>query len=322
MTAASSAVIAKAVGQVVENGGTATVLCHMRPDADTIGSGLALAVALDRLGVDVEVAYPGPEALPNALAHLPGSHLLVDADEVVGRELTISVDAASISRLGDLGPHLEAAQTSIVIDHHASNAGFADLDFVDPDADCTAELVLRVLDDMGVDIDENIATCLYAGLTTDTGSFRWARPESFRMAARLIEVGIDARGWSRLLFDTHPFAWFGMVSKVLGSAQLDPSACDGQGLVYAVVDRASLAGMSWEESESVVDIVRTAREAEVAAVFKEVDPGTWTVSLRSKSSVDLVPIARSHGGGGHRHASGYSDSGTAAEVIARLRESF
>ncbi|MFT4128198.1 MAG: bifunctional oligoribonuclease/PAP phosphatase NrnA [Gordonia sp. (in: high G+C Gram-positive bacteria)] len=321
MTRASGAAIAALIREVAAGGGAATILCHVRPDADTIGSGLALGLALDRLGIDVEVAHPGPDALPAALGTLPGAKLLVDETDVVGHPLVIAVDAASSGRLAGLAQVVESAEYSVVIDHHASNPGFGDLDFVDPTADCTTVLVLRILDELGTAVDEDIATCLYAGLTTDTGSFRWACPESFRIAARLLESGIDARAWSRRLFDTHPFAWLGMVGKVLESAQLDPDACNGEGLVYAVVDHAGLAGMSWEESESVIDIVRTAAEAEVAAVFKEVNAGQWTVSLRSKSSVDLVPIARVHGGGGHRHASGYSDTGTAREVVARLVDS-
>ncbi len=100
----------------------------------------------------------------------------------------VSVDAASRTRLGELESLFADAETTVVIDHHASNPGFGDLDFVDPHADCTAVLVLRVLDDLGVDLDEDIATCLYAGLITDTGSFRWARPESFRVAARLADA--------------------------------------------------------------------------------------------------------------------------------------
>lgn len=318
---ASSAAVAGTLRRTAESGGAATILCHVRPDADTIGSGLALGLALDRLGVDVEIAFPGPETLPAALGALPGAKLLVDAPSVRGSDLVISVDAASVERLGVLGSHFDAAATSVVIDHHASNKGFGDLKFIDPQADCTAVLVLRILDDLGVDLDSDIATCLYAGLTTDTGSFRWARPDSYRIAARLIDAGVDSRTWSRRLFDTHPFAWLGMVAGVLASAQLDAAACDGEGLVYAVVDRAALSGMSWEESESVIDIVRTTAEAEVAAVFKEVDADSWTVSLRSKKTVDLVPVARAHGGGGHRNASGYSDTGSADEVIARLRES-
>ncbi|MEO9328728.1 DHH family phosphoesterase [Gordonia aurantiaca] len=298
-----------------------TICCHIRPDADTIGSGLALGLALDRRGVYVEVAYPGSEKLPDSLAGLPGSKLLCAPDELVGHRLVVAVDAANLERLDELGAVFTAADTSIVIDHHASNPGFGDIDLVDPTADCTAVLVLEVLDELGVDLDADIATCIYAGLTTDTGSFRWARPQSFRIAARLLETGVDARKWSRILFDSHPFEWFSMMSEVLASAKLVPSACNGEGLVYAIVDQKALAGMSWEESESVVDTIRTARDAEVAAVFKENQPGRWTVSLRSKEVVDLVPIARAHGGGGHRQASGYSDTGTAEEVVARLLES-
>nr|WP_237421715.1 bifunctional oligoribonuclease/PAP phosphatase NrnA [Gordonia sp. SID5947] len=298
-----------------------TILCHVRPDADTIGSGLALGMALERQGVDVEVAFPDTVALPTTLAGLPGSTLLVSAHEVVGHPVVVSVDAASLGRLDSLATVFTAAERSMTIDHHASNSGFGDLDLIDAAADCTAVLVLSVLDELGVEIDDDIATCLYAGLVTDTGSFRWARPESFRIAARLLDAGVDARTWSRNLLDSHPFRWFEMVASVLGGAQLVPEACQGDGLVYAIVGHDLLTGMSWEESESVVDIVRTANEAEVAAVFKETGPSTWTVSLRSKRRVDLVPIAAAHGGGGHRHASGYSDAGTADEVVAHLLES-
>ncbi|MFT4396346.1 DHH family phosphoesterase [Gordonia lacunae] len=317
MSGSSSAAIAATLASAT----AVTICCHVRPDADTIGSGLALGLALDRRGVDVEVSYPGTEQLPASLAGLPGSKLLCSPAQVVGHPLVVAVDAANLERLESLGATFTAAQASVVIDHHASNPGFGDLDLVDPDADCTAVLVLDVLDDLGVELDADIATCIYAGLSTDTGSFRWARPASFRVAARLLETGVDARRWSRILFDSHPFAWFSMMSGVLASAQLVPSACNGEGLVYAIVDQQALAGMSWDEAESVIDTIRTAHEAEVAAVFKESEPGIWTVSLRSKDIVDLVPIARGHGGGGHRQASGYSDTGTADDVVARLLES-
>lgn len=314
MTSATSTAVAAELADV----SAVTILCHVRPDADTIGSGLALGLALDRLGARVEVAFPDTVALPSPLGELPGAKLLVHERDVVGHPVVVSVDAASLSRLDSLTTVFAAAQRTVTIDHHASNLGFGDLDLIDPAADCTAVLVLSVLDDLGVTIDDEIATCLYAGLVTDTGSFRWARPESFRVAARLIDAGVDARAWSRALLDSHPFRWFQMVADVLGGAELVADACDGAGLVYAVVDHEVLSGMSWEEGESVIDIVRTANEAEVAAVFKETAPQTWTVSLRSKRTVDLVPIAGAHGGGGHRHASGYNDSGLADEVVARL----
>lgn len=315
MTAASTAAIADVLG----GASAVTILCHVRPDADTIGSGLALGHALKARGLNVEVAFPGPESLPHALRDLPGAQgLLVDPPALKGHDVTVSVDAAGPDRLGELTPVFDGAVTSIVVDHHTSNRGFGDLDFVDPDADCTAVLILRLIDQLGVPLTADIATCLYAGLATDTGSFKWARPDSFRVAARLLDAGVDGRRWSRALFDTHPFSWLAMVSGVLASATLVPGVCSDGGLVYAVVDRDAMAGMSWEESESIIDIVRTTADAEIAAVFKEIEPSSWTVSLRSKSSVDLVPIARALGGGGHRHASGYSDTGTAAEVVERL----
>ena len=159
----------------------------------------------------------------------------------------------------------------------------------------------------------------------DAGSARDEAAACLRivLAALSIErrVELDGRAWSRALIDSHPFAWFSLVSQVLATARLDPHACNGEGIVYAVVGHDVLSAMSWEESESVIDIVRTAVEAEVAAVFKETAPGEWAVSLRSKRAVDLVPIVAARGGGGHRHASGYSDTGTADAVVARLVES-
>lgn len=295
-----------------------TILCHVRPDADTIGSGLALGQALKRLGADVEVSFPGQTPLPDILRALPGVELLVAAADVVGHDTVVAVDAATVDRLACLGSHLVDAHCSIVIDHHVSNKGFGTIDYVDAGADCTTALVLKVIDRLGIEVDTDIATCLYAGLITDTGSFKWARPASLTVAARLLEAGVDGARWSRILLDNHPFGWLKMVEKVLATATLVPDAFGGRGLVHAVISTDASDGLGWAELESVIDVVRTVSEAEVAAVFKEGVPGEWTVSLRSKSSVDLVPIAQAHGGGGHHRAAGYSESGTPAEVVARL----
>lgn len=315
-TTASTAL--QSIVDVLADADRVTVLCHTRPDADTIGSGLAIAGALRSRGVVVEVSFPGPTVLPAALAELPGAELLVDATEVVGYPTVVAVDCASIHRLEGLSGVLESAQRSIVIDHHASNQGFGTINLVDPTADCTAELVLTIIDALDVPLDLAVATCLYAGVVTDTGSFKWARPKSHRIAARLLELGVDGRTWTRHLLDTHRFAWLSMVADALRSAVLVRDAFDGRGLVYAVVDHASTAALGWEESESVVDIVRTTSEAEVAVVFKEASPGEWTVSMRAKADVDLVPIARAHGGGGHQLACGYSATGSADEVVGQL----
>ncbi|HEY9266524.1 MAG TPA: DHHA1 domain-containing protein, partial [Mycobacterium sp.] len=189
--------------------------------------------------------------------------------------------------------------------------------FVDPSADSTTMLVAELLDAWDKPIDVGVAHCLYAGLTTDTGSFRWASARAHRLAARLVELGVDNAAISRTLLDTHPFAWLPMLSRVLGSARLLGDAVDGRGLVYAVVSHGEFVNARPEEVESIVDIVRTTHEAEVAAVFKEIEPRKWSVSMRSKSA-DLASVASSFGGGGHRLAAGYSSAGTADEVVHAL----
>lgn len=304
------------IADVLATATAVTICCHTRPDADTIGSGLALGMALRRRGTAVQVSFPSPAQLPEPLSGLPGVELLVAPEEVTGTDVVVTVDCASVERIGMLAKHFQAASTQIVIDHHVSNAGYGTVNLVDGDSSCTAELILMVLDAMETPLDADLATCLYAGLVTDTGSFKWGGPQSHRTAARLLEAGVDGREWTRRLLDTHQFLWLTMVSKVLATAVLVPEAFGGAGLVYAVVDQVTAAGMSWEQAESVVDIVRTTAEAEVAVVFKETSPNRWSVSMRSKTQIDLVPVARAAGGGGHRHAAGFATEGTADEVVA------
>lgn len=298
---------------------TVSVICHVYPDADTIGAGLALAQILDHAGKSVEVSFAAPAQLPESLQSLPGGHLLVDP-EAMRRDpdLVVTVDIPSVNRLGALRDLAVSGRRVLVIDHHASNQLFGSANLVDPTADSTTMLIAEVLDAWNKPIDKGVAHCLYAGLTTDTGSFRWASARAHRLAARLVELGVDNATISRTLLDTHPFAWLPMLSRVLASARLLPDAVEGRGLVYAVVSHEEWLDARPEEVESIVDIVRTTRQAEVAAVFKEIEPQHWSVSMRAKS-LDLTSVAGAFGGGGHRLAAGYSATGRTDDVVAALR---
>jgi phosphoesterase RecJ-like protein len=299
---------------------TVSVICHVHPDADSIGAGLALALVLDGDGVDVQVSFATPTTLPESLRTLPGGDLLVPARDMrPDADLVVTVDAPSVNRLGALAEVAAHARELLVIDHHKSNHLFGSANLVDTSADSTTMLVAEVLDAWGKPIDARVAHCLYAGLATDTGSFRWATPRAFRLAARLVELGVDNAALSRDLLDTHPFAWLPMLSRVLGSARLVPDAVGGGGLVYAVVTHQDWLSARAEEAESIVDIVRTTQQAEVAAVFKEIEPDHWSVSMRAKS-FDLSKVAAGFGGGGHRLAAGYSAAGPVDEVVAELQQ--
>lgn len=296
-----------------------TVLCHVQPDADTVGSGLALALALDRRGIPVQVSFAQPDTLPESMRTLPGVNLLVPPERVADEvDLLVTVDCGSRGRLGALGGRLDGARETLVIDHHRSNTRYGRHNLIDESAEATAAVLSRLFDLWGVEIDRDIAHCLFAGLATDTGSFRWVQPGTHALAERLIDTGIDSAAITRRLLDTHPFGWLPMLSSVLGSAQLVPGAVGGLGLVYALVRYEDTAGMGAEEIESVIDIVRTTAQAEVASVFKENEPGVWSVSLRSKSAIDVSVIAGRLGGGGHRFASGYTATGGADAVVSEL----
>jgi bifunctional oligoribonuclease and PAP phosphatase NrnA len=315
---AGSRVDAREAADLLEGAASVGVVCHVYPDADTIGAGLALALVLDHAGKAVQVSFATPAELPESLQSLPGGHLLVAPQDMrQDPDLVVTVDIPSVNRLGALGELADPEREVLVIDHHASNQLFGTANYVDPSADSTTMLVAELLDAWGKPIDIGVAHCLYAGLTTDTGSFRWASARAHRLAARLLELGVDNASISRTLLDTHPFAWLPMLSRVLSSAQLLPDAADGLGLVYAVVAHEEWANARPEEVESIVDIVRTTQQAEVAAVFKEIEPGHWSVSMRAKS-FNLAEVASAFGGGGHPHAAGYSATGSVDDVVQAL----
>ncbi|MBU3751942.1 MAG: bifunctional oligoribonuclease/PAP phosphatase NrnA, partial [Mycobacterium sp.] len=254
------------------------------------------------------------------LYNLPGCDLLVaPADLHRDVELVVAVDASSANRLGELARLTvgRAGREVLVIDHHKSNTMFGTANFVEPQSDSTTMMIAELLDAWGRDIDADVARCLYAGLSIDTGSFRWASASALRLAARLVDAGVDNAAMSRLLHDTHRFGWLPLLSRVLSTAVLLPDAVAGAGLVYAVVGHADWTAHRSEEVESIIDIVRTTHEADVAAVLKEVRPQQWSVSLRSKT-VDLTPVVTGFGGGGHPLAAGYSADGPVGQVVAEL----
>ncbi len=303
------------------------LLAHINPDADALGSALALGLALESRGTEVAVAFAEPASVPASLTGLPGQRLIKSAELVPQHpDLVVALDVNSRGRLGTLGSLLDTAGTSLVIDHHASNTRFGRHHLVEISAESTTVLVAAVLDRMQVPIDRDIASNIYAGLATDTVGFRFASAKAHRLADRLLQAGVNPDELMRPITDLHPFGWLGMLSSVLSNAVLDPTAADGRGLVLTVISADSASGLRPEELDSVIDIVRTAAEAEVAAVLKETGPSRWQVSLRSRPGtcgtalpgVDVAAVAGALGGGGHVRAAGFGFSGTAAEAIAAL----
>jgi phosphoesterase RecJ-like protein len=200
---------------------------------------------------------------------------------------------------------------------------FGSINLVDPAAAATAVLAANLIERLGVPLTEEIALGLYAGLVTDTGSFKFSSttPQVHELAARLIATGIDPGTVSRELYDRAPFTYLSLLAAALDRAKLDRDAAAGLGLVWTTVTRADRAhaGLPLDAVESVIDEIRRADDAEVAVVLKEDDAGVWQASLRSKSKVDVAAVATALGGGGHARAAGFSYSGGADAAIRAIR---
>lgn len=302
------------------------LVCHVNPDGDALGSMLGFALGLRQLGYTrVSASFPEPFVIAEVFRFLPGIDLLIaSADTPTRPDLGISFDAASVDRLGELSTGLAAAADWVVIDHHASNTGFGSVRLVDPEAAATAVLAAELLDRLGVTFDRDIATCLYTGIATDTGSFKFdaTTPEVLALAARLVAAGARPADVAREVFDTRPYAAIRLLGDVLARTELDPTAAGGRGLITAYATEADLArhGQPWHVLEGFMDVVRTAQEADIACLVKPTGPGTWTVSLRSKGGTDVSAVAVALGGGGHRLAAGFTGYGEATDVLAAVRE--
>lgn len=301
-----------------------TLFAHVNPDADALGSALALGRVLQRRGSAVRVAFGEPDSPSEALRALDADGLLVPAEQVPAVPPALVVcDTGSLERLGRLADRVAATADAggpvVLLDHHVANPQYGTLNIVDERAEATALLALRLIDELGGELDRHVAGCLYAGLATDTRSFRAAGAHAHEVAARLLATGISPDAILRPLLDDHPFAWFGVLSEVLSEACLEQDAASGAGLVHATVPWSAVRRLRGEEVDSVIDLLRTTSEAEVAAVLKEIDPGVWSVSLRADSRVDVGRVAAACGGGGHRLASGFTSRAGREAILGEIR---
>ena len=300
--------------------------CHVGPDGDALGSMLGLGTALRARGARVLASWGStPFEVPRAYASLPGLDLLVTADQVPARPaLLVTFDTGSIDRLGSLADRVAGAAQVLVVDHHASNTRFGTVNLVDTDAAATAVLVAELVDRLGLPLTAEVAAPLYTGLVTDTGSFKYAAtsPAVHALAGRLLATGIRHDLISREIWDSQPFTYVQLLGAVCARAVLHGADVGGLGLVSTSIDADDLArhGLGLADVEGVIDVLRTAREAEVAVVLKH-DPqdGLVKVSTRSKGRVDVGAACTALGGGGHRFAAGFTSYDGPEATLAGLR---
>jgi phosphoesterase RecJ-like protein len=251
---------------------------------------------------------------------LPGAESLVPPREFPKEPaVMVTCDVASMDRLAMLAPAATKAATLIWIDHHVSNEGLGTIPLIDPRASSTCEMVWRLVRRMDGEVPLETAICLYAGLVTDTGRFQYeaVTPETLRLGADLREFPFEHTRLVQALYEDNGVPYLRLLGVALERIALEPEA----DLVWSYLTQADLAGAGIRSSETddLIDVVRTAREADVTAVVKQQRDGRFKVSLRSKGGHDVAAVSAAFGGGGHRLAAGYTSRFGLTETIDRLK---
>ncbi len=320
--------VATETDQVVEELRAAEKLLlttHENPDGDALGSLTAMHWILEQIGKD-SVMYMSPEEFPlsHEYRHMTLEGLLGAPPEDIDERTVVFLDCGNIDRmpvdfLQRDGLHI------LNVDHHHDNTRFGTVNLVVPQASCTAEIVLDLAHELGAEITPPIADALYVGLVTDTGKFMYENttPAAHRMAAELIEAGVDAHAVYRRLFEELPFRRLQLLTRALQSvARYDDGA-----VTIAALEREDFeaTGGLETDSEGVVDHLRSVEGTKVAVLVRELlsdeKRGCRKVSLRSTDGlVDVSRIARTLGGGGHRQAAGATTDLAYDELVGTLRQ--
>ena len=285
--------------KLLKEAGKMVIVSHISPDGDTLGSSLALAHALRMLGKEVTLNVD--DDIPSVFSFLPGigEYMRFAPDDSVPADLLIVIDASSADRAGN-AMNVVKARSVLNIDHHKTNTHFSDYLYLDSDAAATAEIIYSLLLELGTELNTEIATCIYEGLYTDTGSFKYSNTTSrtLSIASALLTYGVNPSLISDNM-EVKSRSQVEMLGKVLETLTF---LRDGK---IAYVEVAPELYDYNVDTDTFVSYPRYIEGVEVALLFKQVEENLTRVSFRSKQ-VDVAKIALSFGGGGHQKASGCS----------------
>src|SRR5450432_3143536 len=288
------------------------VTSHARPDGDAIGSALAFRQILRAMGKEAEVVLH--DGVPRIYQPLPYAHDVVQSENVNGDfEAAIILECDSLQRTRLRG--LEN-KFLINIDHHQSGRPFAQVNWIDPKAVATAEMVYRLAREAGVKISPEIATCLYTAVLTDTGSFMFegTNEHTFELARELVLAGADPAHCARNIYFGHSTAKM----RLLGAALSNLHREGFLAWISLTQEQMNRFAAKEEDCEGLVNYVLSIQDVEVAVFFRELPGGNFRVSLRSKGQLNVAEVAVKFGGGGHQCASGCAVDGPLSVAVTRI----
>ncbi len=290
------------------------VVTHADPDGDAIGSLLGLGWALISLGKEVTLACA--DGVPSPFRFLPGSENVVTTGPQ-DHDLIIGLDASDPSRYGDAyHPGEHPGVPLLVIDHHITNDAFGTVNLIDPEAAATAEMLVELIQELGVGLDTRMATCLLAGLLMDTQGFRTSNttPRTLGVAMRLMEAGANLTELTHRLFERRSLASLRLLGRALTDMHLEGR------ILWSEITQATLqeCAATSGDASGIVNILSSTRDADVAVLFRERPDGSVDVGMRSVPGVNLAPVALRLGGGGHPQAAGCILPGPLPEARRRV----
>lgn len=308
----------KNISEVILNEERWALVGHSIPDGDCIGAITAMALALQKMGKEVTAFVE--DGVPDMYRFLNGSDVIrAGGSGTEEFDSVIYLDCAGPERAGDRIKDLfSEAKIVLNIDHHISNTGFGTVDLVDSRASSTCEIVYHLMKTMGIEVDQVIGTPLYCGMVMDTGSFQYTatKPETLRIAAELLECGVDLDEVRSRLYESKSRLEIAVLEKALSSLTFSR---DGR-ISWMILSYADMAkiGAVGQHFEGTINIARSVAGVEVAVLFREIEPGSIKIGLRSRGTVDVNRVAGTWGGGGHRLAAGALLMGSMESVTERV----
>lgn len=310
------------IGEVLSSHQSFVLLSHVRPDADAIGSQIALGESLKAMGKTVRMV--NEDGLPENLEFLPGSeHIELPPAEPMDVEVAIALDTATKPRLGEKS--LAAASKAklwINIDHHKSNPSYGDLNLIVPTSPATGEILYDLITSLDLPLPDATRDSIYVAVSTDTGSFQYSSTtaKTYEMAAELIRRGVNVGEINAMTYDNEPYRKLELMRSLLNTLERSD---DGLVANWMMHDKVRLQyHLKPEDSEGLIDIIRGIRGVLVAAFFEELPDLKVRVSLRSKDKrFDVCQVAQEFGGGGHSLAAGIRMSGPIEQAKAKVLKS-
>lgn len=302
------------ISNALRDARTVGVASHIRPDADALGSTIAFALWLRDCGKEV-TAY-NEEGATSKFHYLP-------CHEIVGHppatpqkfDVFVALDTSVKNRLGTVNKAIAPGTPILNIDHHISNENYGDVNFIDASAPATGQIVLEFFQHVGAQVTREMATNLFAAISTDTGSFQYAgtNERTFAAASHLISCGVDVPGLSRAMYDCQPRRRFELLRHALNSAEFH---CDDRIATFSLpLDLVEKLKVLPEDNEGIIDHLRSVEGVEAAVFFEELPEGKVRVSARSKfPRIDVCKVCKQFEGGGHAMAAGARVDGTLAQV--------